>query len=116
MLHQFIKGKVYIFIDAENLFYAQRTLGWRISYDKLINYFKKECSDGIKCFVYSGKDENNKKQLKFFDMLEINNYIVRTKIIKKLNHKKENINGKVISILNLPLRWLRRKKNTILRF
>jgi len=36
MLHQFISGRVYVFIDVENVFYAQRTLGWRISYIKLM--------------------------------------------------------------------------------
>lgn len=73
-----------MFIDAENLFYSQRTLGWKISYEKLIIYFKKECGDDVKCFVYSGRDENNTKQSKFFDMLEINGYIVRTKVVKKI--------------------------------
>lgn len=26
MLHQFVKGKVYVFIDAENVFYSQQKL------------------------------------------------------------------------------------------
>ncbi len=87
MLHQFVKGKVYVFIDAENVFYSQRTLGWKISYQKLMGYLKKECGE-IKCFIYSGRDEHNTKQLKFLDMLEINGYIVRTKVIKKIkNHE-----------------------------
>jgi len=88
MLHQFVKGKVYVFIDAENVFYSQQTLGWKLSYEKLMSYFKKECGGDIKCFVYSGRDENNTKQSKFLDMLEINGYIVRTKVIKKIkNHE-----------------------------
>lgn len=84
MLHKFIKGKVYVFIDAENVFYTQRTLGWKISYEKLMKYFKQECGDETKCFVYSGKDEHNARQQKFLDMLEINGYIVRTKAVKKI--------------------------------
>jgi uncharacterized LabA/DUF88 family protein len=84
MISQFIKGKVYVFIDAENVFYSQRTLGWRISYQKLMAYFKKECGEDVKCFVYTGKDESNTKQAKFLDMLEINGYIVRTRVIKKI--------------------------------
>jgi len=83
MIKEFIKGKVYIFIDAENLFYTQRTLGWRISYEKLINYFKRECSQKTKCFLYKGVDEYNENQKKFMDMLDINGYILRTKAIKK---------------------------------
>lgn len=84
MIHKFIKGKVYVFIDVENVFYSQRNLGWRISYEKLMRYFKKECEE-VKCFAYSGLDENNTKQKKFLDMLEINGYVVRTKIVKKIN-------------------------------
>lgn len=84
MIGKFIKGKVYVFIDAENVFYAQRTLGWKISYEKLIRYFKRECGDGVKCFIYSGKDEYNTKQQKFLDMLEINGYVVRTKVVKRI--------------------------------
>jgi len=32
MISKFIRGRVYVFIDAANIFYAQRTLGWKISY------------------------------------------------------------------------------------
>jgi uncharacterized LabA/DUF88 family protein len=84
MIRQFVKGRVYVFIDVENIFYSQRNLGWKISYEKLMKYFKKECNQ-IKIFAYSGLDENNTKQKKFLDMLEINGYIVRTKSVKKIN-------------------------------
>lgn len=84
MIGQFIKGRVYVFIDAENAFYSQRTLGWRISYQKLMHYFKKECGEEVKCFIYTGKDESNAKQVKFLDMLEINGYVVRTRVVKKI--------------------------------
>lgn len=87
MISKFVKGKVYVFIDIENIFYSQRTLGWKISYKKLIEYLKRECGQEMKCFVYSGKDENNSKQLKFLDMLEMNGYIVRTKVIKKIRRE-----------------------------
>jgi uncharacterized LabA/DUF88 family protein len=88
MLRQFIKGRVYVFIDAENVFYSQRTLNWKISYQKLMAYLKKECGEDVKCFIYSGRDEHNTKQLKFLDMLEINGYIVRTKVIKKIKDRE----------------------------
>lgn len=88
MLHQFIKGRVYVFIDAENLFYSQRTLSWRISYEKLMKYFKKECGEKTRCFVYKGVDESNTGQKKFLDMLDINGYILRTKVVKIINNPK----------------------------
>lgn len=87
MLRQFVKGRVYIFIDAENVFYAQRTLGWKISYEKLMRYFKRECGEGVKCFLYKGVDEYNANQKKFLDMLDINGYILRTKAIKKIKDR-----------------------------
>ena len=63
MIKQFIKPPVYIFIDAENLFYTQRTLKWLISYKKLGRYFKEECGEDCKVFVYTGIDENNISQI-----------------------------------------------------
>lgn len=87
MINQFIKGRVYVFIDAENVFYSQRTLGWRISYEKLMKYLKKECGDDTKCFIYKGIEEHNIKQRKFLDMLDINRYIVRTKVVKKIKSR-----------------------------
>lgn len=85
MIKQFVKGKVCVFIDVENVFYSQHSLGWRISYQKLMIYLKKECRDDVKCFAYTGIDENNTKQKKFLDMLDINGYIVRTKVVKKIH-------------------------------
>ena len=62
MISKFIKAPVYVFIDVENTFYAQGTLGWKISYEKLINYLKIDCGNDIKCFAYGGVDETNTKQ------------------------------------------------------
>lgn len=84
MLRQFITGRVYIFIDVENVFYCQRTLGWKISYERLMTYLKRECGEHVKVFAYSGKDEHITRQLKFLDMLEINGHIVGTKVVKKI--------------------------------
>lgn len=89
MVGKFIKGKVYVFIDGANTFYAQRTLGWRISYEKLMKYFKRECGEDVKCFVYVAYDENKQSEQKFLDMLDINGYILRTKAIKKIRISAE---------------------------
>lgn len=84
MIHNFINGRIYVFIDAENIFYSQKTLGWKIAYQKLIKYLRIECGKDSKYFFYSGVDENNTKQKKFLDMLDINGYILRTKSVKKI--------------------------------
>jgi len=83
MIGQFTKGKVYIFIDVANIFYSQRTLKWKISYEKLIGYFKKECNLG-KCFVYTGAFKEDHGQEKFLKMLERCGYILKTKPVKKI--------------------------------
>ncbi|MFH1233056.1 MAG: hypothetical protein V1649_00165 [Patescibacteria group bacterium] len=49
---------------------------------------KKECGNNTKCFVYTGRDESNTKQSKFLDMLDINGYIVRTKVVKKIKFRE----------------------------
>lgn len=36
MINQFIKGNVYVFIDAANIFYTQRTLHRRVSYEAVL--------------------------------------------------------------------------------
>lgn len=87
MLKKFIKGKVYVFIDGANIFYAQRSLGWRISYEKFIKYLRKECGKQTKCFVYIATIPENEKQKKFLDLLDILGYIVRTKPIKVITVK-----------------------------
>src|SRR3989344_6827115 len=84
MLAKFVKGKVAVFIDAENVFYAQRTLGWLISYERLMKYIRRECGGETKCFIYTGIDDLNHRQRKFLDMLDISGYIVRTKTVKKI--------------------------------
>lgn len=94
MVSKFIKGKVYVFIDAANVFYSQRTLKWRISYEKLMKYFKRECGKDTKCFVYLAYDETREAERKFLDMLDINGYILRTRAIKKIEITKDHYRHK----------------------
>ena len=94
MISQFIKLPVYVFIDVENTFYAQKTLGWKISYERLMSYLKRECGENVKCFAYSGVDEANTKQKKFLDMLDIIGYVTRAKSVKKIKTKGGNIRWK----------------------
>ena len=94
MINKFVRGRTYVFIDAANILYSQRTLKWLISYEKLIRYFHKECATLGLCFVFIGKFKENNKQQKFFDMLEINNYIVKTKAIKNIKIKNNSTKNK----------------------
>jgi len=35
MLAKFLKGRVAVFIDASNIYFSQKTLGWKIDFKKL---------------------------------------------------------------------------------
>lgn len=60
MVGQFVKGGVFVFIDAANILYSQQTLRWRVDYKKLKEYFEKECDlKGI--YFYTGKVGKNHK-------------------------------------------------------
>lgn len=83
MIKQFVKGRVVVFIDAANIFYSQKTLKWRISYEKLMRYFKKECGV-IDAFVYTATDAGRPTQEKFINMLRTNGFTVRTKPVKRI--------------------------------
>ena len=83
MIGQFVKGRTCVFVDAANIFYSQRTLGWRISYERLSEYFKKECAV-VSLFVYTATDEDRQEQKKFIAMLERAGFSVRAKPVKKI--------------------------------
>lgn len=81
--------RVALFIDAANLFYTQRELGWYIDFEKLYNHF----TDGFvvyNAFYYTGKKEG--KSLDFLRALMKLGYTVRTKEVKKIyNHPMQKI-------------------------
>ncbi len=83
MIGRFVKGRVYVFIDAANILYSQRTLNWRVDYKKLKEYFLKECDlRGI--FFYTGRVGAYDKQNKFLKKLESYGYVVRAKEVKRI--------------------------------
>ena len=62
---------------------------WRISYEKLKQYFETECgSDLGKVFIYTASDKQRPQQQKILDMLEMNRYILRTKEVKRIRAAK----------------------------
>ncbi len=89
MISKFIKGKTAIFIDAANILYSQRTLGWRIDYLKLKNYLENE-SKAVILNYYTGKVGSLDKQIRFIEKLQLIGYKVHSKEIKliRLNGNK----------------------------
>jgi uncharacterized LabA/DUF88 family protein len=87
MVAEFMKGRVYAFIDAANIFYAQKTLGWRISYKKLKRYLEKECD--LRCVsVYTGILPGDNSKKRFLDLLDILGYRLVTKTVKRIAKKE----------------------------
>lgn len=81
MIEQFVKGKVYIFIDASNIYHSFKKLGWKIDFLKLKEYFDRNTDLG-QIYFYTAYDPEHVKQRKFLDFLEMIGYIVRIKKVK----------------------------------
>lgn len=93
MIKNFVKGRVYAFIDAANILYSQQTLGWRVDYKKLKAYFEKECDlQGI--YLYTGRVGANNKQQDFLKKLESFGYKVTAKEVKRIQVGKNTFEWK----------------------
>jgi len=92
---------VYVFIDASNLWEAQKAKGRLFDYEKLKNFIKKEfnCSD-IKIFYYTAYPANGTRDYsldgkhKFFTFLKKGlGFIVRKKELKRIAVTTANGDG-----------------------
>lgn len=84
------KKRIAIFIDAANIFYSQKTLGWRVDYEKFLNYWRKR-GNVKSAYFYTAVISTNKEQLKFFTALEKIGYKVITREVKVIRDKKNKI-------------------------
>lgn len=86
------KRRISIFIDAANVFYSQRTLNWRVDYDKFLKYWQKH--GNVKgAYFYTAVVSKNEKQLKFFKKLGKIGYQVIAREVKVIYDKRH---GKTI--------------------
>lgn len=81
MISKYVKGKTAVFIDASNIYFSQKTLGWRIDFKKLLDYFKKE-TDLFRIAFYGALNPDNERERKFHDFMEIIGYVVKHKKVK----------------------------------
>lgn len=81
------KRRIAIFIDAANIFYSQRTLGWRVDYKKFLTYWRKQ-GNLKEAYFYSAVISTRKEQLKFFNALKKIGYKVITREVKIVHDKK----------------------------
>lgn len=93
MISQFVRGRVYVFVDAANILYSQQTLRWRVDYKKLKEYFEKECDlKGI--YFYTGRLGENQKQNSFIEKLSKLGYVVKAKEVKRIKVSRDTYEWK----------------------
>ena len=90
------RGRVAIFIDGSNLFYAALQLGIEIDYTKLLCRLT-EGSRLLRSFFYTGVDRTNEKQQGFLLWMRRNGYRVISKDLVQLpdGSKKANLDVEI---------------------
>ncbi|EHJ14234.1 MULTISPECIES: NYN domain-containing protein [Crocosphaera] len=90
------RGRVAIFIDGSNLFYAALQLGIEIDYTKLLCRLT-EGSRLLRAFFYTGVDRTNEKQQGFLLWMRRNGYRVIAKDLVQLpdGSKKANLDVEI---------------------
>ncbi len=90
------RGRVAIFIDGSNLFYAALQLGIEVDYTKLLQGLTSG-SPLLRAFFYTGVDRTNEKQQGFLLWMRRNGYRVVTKDLVQLpdGSKKANLDVEI---------------------
>ena len=68
MFEKYSTGRIGVFIDEANLFHSQKTLGWRIDYQKLFLILY-ELNLGLRN-IFLGYIQENTKQINFNELLK----------------------------------------------
>jgi uncharacterized LabA/DUF88 family protein len=92
MISKLVKGKTAVFIDASNIYFSQKTLGWRVDFKKLLEYFKKH-TNLYRITFYGAINPDNERERKFHDFLEIIGYTVKHKKIKFIKDESDGEYG-----------------------
>ncbi|WP_448525237.1 LabA-like NYN domain-containing protein [Parathermosynechococcus lividus] len=90
------RGRIAIFIDGSNLFYAALQLGIEIDYSKLLCHLT-QGSRLFRSFFYTGVDPSNEKQQGFLLWMRRNGYRVVSKELVQLpdGSKKANLDVEI---------------------
>lgn len=78
--------RVAVFIDAANLIYSQKTLGWKIDLHKFMKFFRAKYNVQRANYYYA-YIKSDKKQQSFFKKLEMFGYRIKTKEVKVIRQK-----------------------------
>ncbi|MBF2000765.1 MAG: NYN domain-containing protein [Synechococcales cyanobacterium C42_A2020_086] len=96
VLHSADRGRIAIFVDGSNLFYAALQLGIEIDYTKLLCHLT-QGNRLLRAFFYTGVDRVNEKQQGFLLWMRRNGYRVVTKDLIQLpdGSKKANLDVEI---------------------
>jgi uncharacterized LabA/DUF88 family protein len=89
--------RVAIFIDEANIYHSQKTLGWKVDYQKVKRYFGVLGQVTLLNF-YTSYQSENKKQTDFLRKLQEYGYTIISKQLKIIKH-----NGLLIKKGNLDI-------------
>ncbi len=100
------RGRLAIFVDGSNLFYAALQLGIEIDYTKLLVTLT-QGSPLLRSFFYTGVDRTNEKQQGFLLWMRRNGYRVITKDLVQLpdGSKKANLDVEIAVDMLALVRW-----------
>src|SRR5215216_3584455 len=103
LMRDFMRGKIAIFIDGNNLFHAARSVGVEIDYAKFLNFLRGD-SPLLRAFFYTGVDEKAERQQGFLLWMRRNGYRVVEKELKTYadGTKKANLDVEIaVDMLSL---------------
>lgn len=80
-LKQILSGRIYIFIDASNVFFIKKRLRVDIDYAKVLEFFR-TFDAHAKVYFYSAFQEDYQKQIDYLNELSQMGFVVRKKPLK----------------------------------
>ncbi len=88
--------KVFAFIDATNIIYGAGGHGWRMDFKKLANFLRERFGVS-KTLYYAGVDNENLKQLNFYEKLQDFGYSLRLVPVKTFfdGKKKADVDSRM---------------------
>ena len=94
------RNRVSLFVDGENAYYAQRSLGWFFDPKKLIDFFTKDSAVGDTFWYASQKMPPDPREQRFYGYLIHAGYTVRMKTVK---YFRDEASGELTRKANLDL-------------
>lgn len=89
-LKRYTDGRVAVFIDAANILYSQKSMGWEVDYKKLSKFLNKNFEIAYLGF-YLGVFKENTSQEKFLNILKNFGFSIVSKPIKYINTPRSKI-------------------------